>query len=286
MPPMIDWQRKPSRVQGALTEQVYDRWVTPEGEVKAEFRRTATGYMVRFPEEADFEIAINPRQVVGWPTPDIEDHHFESLFHHAIVPLLGNHEGGLFLHGSAVAIGGRAVAFLGLSRTGKTTLAGAMARAGHPFLTEDVIELTQLDTSCLLQPKRSQLRLFADSAAHLIGDGFQCDGLDHKHTVSGGDAMPFCEAACPLARIYLLGNDHSAPLALAQLAPPLALTQLLQHSFLLDVEDRQRLRGHFGRLGELSERIACKTLDYPRQYSELPRVIDAIVADLEDNQDV
>jgi hypothetical protein len=46
------------------------------------------------------------------------------------------------------------------------------------------------------------------------------------------------------------------------------------------------LRGHFGRLGELSEKIVCKTLDYPRQYSELPRVIDAIVADLEDNQDV
>jgi len=283
---MIEWHRAPARAQSAPIGAIYDRWVTPEGEVKAEFSRTPNGYLIRFPKEADFEISLDPRCVTGWPVPGMEERHFESLFHHAIVPLIGNHEGGLFLHGSAVTIGDRAVAFLGLSRTGKTTMAGAMARAGHPFLTEDVIELTVDGGDYLLQPKRSQLRLFGDSAAHLMGEDFRADDPDEKYTVSGSDILPFRDRPCPLARVYLLGNDPSAPLAITPLAPPLALTQLLQHSFVLDVEDKQRLRSHFGRLGELSEKIAVRGLDYPRQYSELPAVIEAIVTDLENNQDL
>ena len=283
---MIEFRRQPARIQDAQLGHIYDRWVTPEGEVKAEFSRTPTGYMIRFADEADFEISLDPRRVSGWPTPDIEGHHFESLFHHAIVPLLGNHEGGLFLHGSAVAIGNRSVAFLGLSRTGKTTLAGAMARAGYPLLTEDVIELKPAGDTYLLQPQRSQLRLFADSAAHLLGDAFRADDSDQKHTITGGDGLPFCQDARPLARLYLLGNDHSAALAITRLSIPRALTQILPHSFVLDVDDKPRLRGHFGRLAELAEKIPCHALDYPRQYQELPRVVEAIVADVQRNQDV
>jgi hypothetical protein len=275
----------PARVQPALASVPYDRWVTPEGEVKAEFHRLPEGFLVRFPDEADFKIDIAARRAAGWPAPETTPDHFESLFQHGVVPLVGDHLGGLFLHGSAVAVDGQAIAFLGLSRGGKTTLAGAFAKAGYPFMTEDVIELALSGDEYLLQPKHSRLRLFVDSAAWLLEREFADPDDDDKQSLAAGDALPFHDAPVPLARIYVLGHDHAAPLAITPFQGPAALAQLLPHSFVLDVEDKPRLRAHFGRIGELSERIGCSALDYPRRYEELPAVISAILADIKTSRE-
>lgn len=271
----------PPRVQPALASAPYDRWITPEGEVKAEFHRVPDGFLLRFPDEADFVIDIAARRVSAWPAPETTPDHFESLFQHGVVPLVGNHLGGLFLHGSAVAVGGKAIAFLGLSRSGKTTLAGAFAKAGYPFMTEDVIELVPSGDSYLLQPKHSRLRLFVDSATWLLEREFADAEDDDKHSLAAGDALPFSDAPVALARIYVLGHDHEAALAITSFEGPAALAQLLPHSFVLDVEDKPRLRAHFGRLAELSERMVCSALDYPRRYEELASVIAAILADIQ-----
>jgi hypothetical protein len=274
----------PARVQPALASAPYDRWVTPEGEVKAEFHRRPEGFLVRFPDEADFAIDIAARRATGWPAPETTPDHFESLFQHGVVPLVGNHLGGLFLHGSAVRVDGQAIAFLGLSRGGKTTLAGAFAKAGYPFMTEDVIELVPSGDAYLLQPKHSRLRLFVDSASWLLGREFADAEDDDKHSLAADDALPFSDAPVPLAHIYVLGRDHDAPLAITPFEGPAALAQLLPHSFVLDVEDKPRLRSHFGRIGELSESIGCSALDYPRRYEELPSVIAAILAEIRTSQ--
>jgi hypothetical protein len=273
----------PACLQTALATTPYDRWVTPEGEVKAEFHRLPDGFLLRFPDEADFTIDLVRRRAAGWPAPATTPDHFDSLFRHGVLPLVGNHLGGLFLHGSAVAIDGRAVAFLGLSRSGKTTLAGALAKTGYPFLTEDVIELVPADDGYLLKPQHSKLRLFVDSAAYLLGRTFTDAEDDDKHSLSGGDDLPFSDVAAPLARIYLLGRDHAAPLAVTQLEGPDALVQLLPHSFILDVEDKARLKKHFCRIAELSARIRCSRLDYPRCYDELPAVVREILNNIKEN---
>jgi hypothetical protein len=276
---MIRLQACPARVQPALATAPYDRWITPEGEVKAEFHRAQGGYLLRFLDEADFLIDPACTIATGWPAPETAPDHFDSLFHHGVVPLVGNHGGGLFLHGSAVTVAGRGIAFLGLSRGGKTTLAGAMAKAGHPLMTEDVIELVPVAGGYALQPKPSKLRLFVDSAAYLLGREFTDAEEDDKHSLSGGEALPFADAACPLTRIYLLGSDHSADLAITPLDGSAAMTGLMPHAFVLDVEDKPRLRAHFCRIAELSQKVSCRALDYPRQYGELPHVVSAILAD-------
>ena len=184
----------------------------------------------------------------------------------------------MFLHGSAVNIGGQAVAFLGLSRSGKTTLAAALAKLGHPLLTEDVIELAIRPDGYQLQPKKSPLRLFADSVAHIIGK--QATALDPtvKLTVPPEAGLTIESSPAPLSRIYFLGQNRDAPLAIRPIATAAALKEMLSHSFILDVEDRQRLNAHFCRIADLSEKIPCFTLDYPRRYTELAGVLQAIIA--------
>lgn len=276
---MTEFLPQPPRAQRPLADEPYDRWVVRGERVKAEFRRQPQGYLLRFPDEADFAIDPVASRVIGWPVPGVAPDHFLSLFNNAVLPLIGDHNGGLFLHGSAVAIDGRAIVFLGASGDGKTTLAGAFARAGHPFLTEDVIELVPEGEGYLVQPKPSGLRLFADSAAYLLGTPVDAEDCGDKFGVADALKLPFRDEPAPLAAIFVLGPDHAAPLALAPLAASAVVPRLLPQSFVLDVEDRQRLRAHFGRIVELASRTRCYTLDYPRDYDELPRVIAAVLAE-------
>jgi len=278
------------RKQVAIVQDPYDRWTSPNGTCVAEFYRDEDGFRLRFPHQADFLLKPNATPgkfaISAYPVPDCPPPSVQTLLANAIQPLIGNYTGGLFLHGSAVAITGEdgetigATAFLGLSRGGKTTLAGAFAKAGHPFLTEDVIDLRLDRSRYVVQPKASKLRLFEDSARHLIGDDTRFPDANAKRDVEGGNAIPFAAQPVPLTRIFVLGTDRTAPLSIELLPPSAALSALLPHAFVLDVEDKPRLAGHFSRIADLIDAVGCHILDYPRTYDELPRVIETIIASI------
>lgn len=279
------WSPDAAREQRALQTEPYDRWVSPEGYCQAEFHRLPEGFLIRFPGQADFQLrqpgGVCGHEVTGWPTPECDDATAVNLFHNAILPVLGNHTGGLFLHGSAVQFAegadGGAIAFLGLSRGGKTTLAGSFAKLGYPFLTEDVIDLDRRDGLYWLQPKRSKLRLFVDSARHLLGGEPRFADENRKQDVEADETLPFADAPTPLRQIYVLGTDHSAPLSIREFSLKEALGALMPHAFILDVENKAALRSHFARIADLSQDIGCYALDYRREYAELPRVQEAIL---------
>lgn len=284
----MNWTPQAPREQKPLESEPYDRWVSPQGVCMAEFHRIGGAFLLRFPHQADFLVEQDGEDfaITGWPTPDCAGETVFNLYHNAIQPILGNHAGGLFLHGSAVRIpagpanGDRedgVIAFLGLSRGGKTTLAGSLAREGYPFLTEDVIDLRHEGARYWLQPKRSKLRLFSDSARFLLGGDIAFDDDDAKQDVEAGERLPFAREPAPLRQIYLLGNDHKAPLSIRRLSLQEALSALMPHAFILDVTDKPRLRAHFARLADLSQDIACFALDFTRDYAELPRVRDALL---------
>jgi len=274
---LTTFEALPPRPQEPLADVPFDRWVNPVGSVSAEFRRIPEGYFARFPGQADFSISLEAMHVRGTPVDGTPLTVLESLYHNSIEPIIANHLGGLNLHGSAVATPHGAIAFLGQSRSGKTTLAGAFARAGHAFLTEDVLTLTDTGDGYLVQPQRAVLRLFHDSAQFLLGSQPGWEDEELKQELAAGDRLPFASEPAPLIAIFLLGPDESDDVSLVPLGAAEALSQLIPHSFVLDVEDRQRLAAHFGRLGELASRVPCHSLDYPRCYAQLPEVIGAVL---------
>lgn len=271
---LTTFEALPERAQSPLPDEPFDRWITPDGEVSAEFRRIPGGYSARFPGQADFVISLGTMHVRGTPDEGTPITVLETLYRNSIEPIIGNHLGGLNLHGSAVAGPDGAIAFLGLSRSGKTTLAGAFARAGYPFLTEDVLSLVPDGASYQVQPQRPVLRLFHDSAAFLLGNDPGWEDEESKAELPG---LPFADRPLPLSAICLLGPGEADDVSLTRLGAADALTQLIRHAFVLDVEDRARLAGHFGRLGELAALVPCHALDYPRSYAQLPSVIGTIL---------
>ncbi|MEE4538008.1 MAG: hypothetical protein V2J51_05905 [Erythrobacter sp.] len=277
----------PARSQSSLARKPYDRWLAPDGVSQAEFYRSTDGFIIRFVGQAEFHLGERSDGgfvVTGWPAKGSGERVLRTLYRNAIQPLIGNHSGGLFLHGSAVqlvragSILGGAIAFLGLSRSGKTTLAGALAKAGHPLITEDAIDIDIRADGHWVRPRGAHLRLFHDSARHLLGAEASGDTADEKCEIAIDDRFPVADEPAPLKHLFILGKDHHADLAIRKLSSAEALPAILPHSFVLDVEDRERLAAHFVRIADLAQAVCCHALDYPRQYAELPRVLAAIAA--------
>ena len=261
-------------MQDDLREEPYDRWVLDDGRSKAEFRRHSAGFHVRFIGEVDFLVRSDLSEVEAYPAPGTSDQQVQSLFGNAIEPLLGNHAGGLFLHGSAILHQDRAIAFIGPPRSGKTTLAAFFARSGFELLTEDTVELERSGETYRLRPKATPLRLFPDSAEHIFEKSDA--GGELKIAIGVNDGVRFADEPARLAAIFLLdGTCHEGP-TIQQVKPADALATIMQHAFVLDVEDNRRLKDHFERLARLCEIVPAATLNYPRRYSALPRLIESI----------
>ena len=270
-----------ARAQAQLATSPYDRWVNSEGETQAEFHRLSGGFLLRFIGQADFAITNSCRSVSCIPVLGMEHAMLERLFDNAIIPLLTNHAGGLCLHGSAVVIHGEAVAFVGETRRGKTTLAAAIAHAGHAFLTEDMVEVSQDESGIYLKPQAPKLRLFADSARHVGGHVPDGTADDAKVAISASETLPFAREQARLRSIYVLGPGKADTPTITAMDASKALVTLLPNAFVLDIEDKPRLRGHFHRLAQLTETIPSFAFDYRREYSNLPLVIRTIEEHLE-----
>ena len=281
--------------QRGITASPYDSWKGPEGETLASFHRSDAGFTIRFPGRADVLIDAAGSTVTMIPVPGAGQPELDRLFDNCVQPVLDNHTGQLTLHGSAVAVRGAAIAFLGPSRSGKTTLAAGFAQHGHPFLTEDAVRLGS-EQRHRVKPHTPSLRLFPDSAAALGRREAKIENADPdtgKVTLAAGPGLPFCNTARPLAAIYVLGTGDGEMLGdtvgdtfgdtvgdtshITRLAGPAALAAILPHAFLLDSEDRIRLSAHFDRLATLAQAVPCFALDYPRRYADLPRIVNAIV---------
>lgn len=268
----------PARPQAPLHAPAYQRWLTGDGEVFATFHRREHGFLVRFIDRADFLIAADCASVTCAPVAGIPEDAAHFLYANQIRPLLLGHAGALVLHGSAVTARGEALAFVGQTGRGKSTLAAAFARQGHAFLTDDGVQVEPVQTGWLARPNLPDLRLRQDSMAALLDSGAPTGPPDdEKRRVAASPQLPFQPAALPLRAVYLLGPGDSPRVAITPLARSSAFTALLEHTFLLDTEDRRRMRGHWERLGRFAETIACFTLDYPRRYADMPAVMKAVL---------
>ena len=270
----------PAREQGPLPALPYDRWPDVNGEDALLFCRLADGFLLRFPDRADFVVTPETGTVRCTPAPGASEQMVTALYLNQVRPLMLNHAGTMVLHAAAINHGGSALAFAGPSGRGKSTLAAAFAAAGHPFLTDDGLILEPAEGGYLACPSHASVRLWLDSELAIFDrEATQAEeDRTEKSRLVSDRRLPHQPDPIPLRAIYFLGEGDCERVAVARLSPREGLAALIQHAFVLDVEDRARVRRHFGRLAELSEIVPLFALDFPRDYDGLPRVISAILA--------
>lgn len=194
------------------------------------------------------------------------------------------------LHASAVAVAGRAVAFLAGSTGGKSTLAAALMTAGHPLLSDDLVAVEPGPAGeFLARASYPEMRLWPEANRRLVGD---LDRLALVHPDHGKLRVPvgpggfgaFAERSRPLARIYLPERREpgEGTVRIDAVPPREAVILLVRGSFIGGLTAaagwQERRLEIFARL---AERVPVRRLVYPSGLDELPSVRDAVVADLE-----
>lgn len=207
-------------------------------------------------------------------------------------PVLGwvlRRRGSLCLHASVVSFGGRAVAFIGAKRSGKSTLAVACRAAGGRILSDDLLVLTQRDGSFLAQPGYRYARLRPDAAQAL------CENPDSLSPVYVGGArrrldLPATEAetvgsggeGVPLVCLYLLQRRQPHPIT-PQAVPTVsqeALPWLAANTYAGFALAPEQRPAEFQALAELVRRVPVRKLTRMNDLSALPAVCEAVRADL------
>ena len=268
-----------ARHQQALSGEPFHRSNLPNGAVWTAFHRTPSGIVLRFPGLADFAVSPDGFQVVCTPAPDVPPATAEHLYISQVLPLTQSKRGKLVFHASSVEVAGAAIAFLGESGRGKSTLAAHFAVSGYRFLTDDGLVLERGTQGFDVQPSHASIRLWHDSQEWLVPDAAKAPPLDYtsKSRLLADTRLAHCVQARPLRAAYFLGDGNAKQITFSRLGPAETLVKWLEHSFLLDVEDRELVRSHFDRAACLANEVVCYHLDYPRRYDDLGRLTQAVV---------
>ena len=268
VPPQLDVLQP--RRQRAIARAPFKKTQLPDGTLWLVHYRRRNGYLLRFPGMADFAINVDATALSCVPAPGTTAATVEHL----------SQQGRLVLHGSAVNSGGGALAFLGDSGQGKSTLAGHFASHGMPFLTDDGLFIDQLDDRARVVPGHRSIRLWADSERSLLPSGSKkADEVQftNKGRFHADGVFRHCADATDLQCIYLLRNSAVDSVQISPMPTAAAFMALVNHSFLLDTESSEVLGRHFSQLQALIRTTKVFSLDYPRDYSRLPQVKSTIV---------
>ena len=269
-----------ARAQTSLPRAPFHEWVLSDGTPSTQFYRDGSGYLLRFPGLADYQVSADGRDVFCCPVPGVSDETTRHLYLNQVLPLALSRQEKLVFHASAVDVGGAAVVFAGESGRGKSTLAASFATSGSPFLTDDGLVIEERAAEYWVAPSHPSIRLWDDSRQALVRLGAPTAEpvpFTSKTRFLAGDEIPFCNEPRPLRRVYFLGDATSPRVSIEQVSRSDALIELVKHSFLLDIQARELIAAHFDRLSRLVAPGIYFKLDYPRTYESLPDVRRAVL---------
>ncbi len=258
----------------------FQQWTLADGTVWTRFYRTTSGFLLRFPGLADFTVSPDGKAVVAYPARDVASQTVDHLYLNQVLPLALSRQFMLVLHASAVEIENFAVAFLGASGRGKSTLAASFSTSGFRFLTDDGLQMSEEEGGYIIKPSHPSIRLWGDSRAALIPESTKAAppvAYTPKSRLLADDEVAHCDVARPLRCMYFLGESNTDTVSIAPISGRDAMIGLVKNCFLLDIEAREMLTHHFDQLSALAKTPMFFRLDYPRQYKMLPQVRETVV---------
>ena len=126
-----------ARLQEPVDLEPFHQWSFPDGTVWTQFFRAGSEYLLRFPQLADFLVSAGGDTVTCYPVPGVTSDTVEHLYHNQVLPLALSKQELTTFHASAIVANGKAMAFIGESGRGKSTLAASFATRGYHVLTDD-----------------------------------------------------------------------------------------------------------------------------------------------------
>lgn len=191
------------------------------------------------------------------------------------------------LHATSVVIGGKAIAILGDSGYGKSTLAAAFVREGYPLLTDDVLVSEFVQAGVLALPSLPRLKLAPEVAdAWFRGRRTLPMNTFTSKRILALDPAEHAAQPVPLRAFFAIPSDAgSAEISIRRAEGHDALLPLIQNTFEPNLLSRPRLERQFHFASRMAKAVPVKLLSYPRQLDRLPAVVASMLADLAQDGD-
>lgn len=190
------------------------------------------------------------------------------------------------LHATAVVVDDRAIAFLGGSGFGKSTLAASFIEAGGHLLTDDLLVLRRGADGYLALPGPPRIKLFPAVARRLLGRA------PHRGPMNTGtdkvilplDRSSRCEGAVAIDALYVLAAPcdvcRTAGVAVEALSPRDAFVELVKSTFNRRLVNATRLARQIDVMADIANAVPIHRLSYPRTIGTLAAVREAVLARL------
>jgi hypothetical protein len=185
------------------------------------------------------------------------------------------------LHGSAVAINGKAYAFIGDSGAGKSTLASGFLREGYKLLSDDVIavSLSKDESSPFVTPSYPQQKLWQDSLSTFgmdPNDYRSIFGRETKYTVPV--SSKYFTTPLPLAGVFELVKSENKEIEMRKIEKLESISTLFKHTFRnFLLQDLGLMDWHFHTSAEILNTIDLFQLQRPSSESSVTQLVSVIL---------
>jgi len=239
---------------------------------------------VRWKEVGQFVVSTDGREIVWSRDPHASAESFQvyllgQALSFALVQL-----GMEPLHGTAIVVDGGAIALLGDTGYGKSTLAASFLANGASLLTDDLLLLERTSRGVRAHPGPQRLKLFPDVAKDLFASaadsapmnsvtGKRVFALPAGHQHSG---------AAPLRAIYVLAppiESNANEIRFEALSAREAFVALLANTFNCVITEPDRLRRQVDAATSWIDAVPIRRVIYPRSLQRLVEVREAILHD-------
>ena len=264
------------------------------GEVPAEFPdarfrgarfQTAPGRLLAWIPGAGRFLTLEGREILVHPDIGSTEADLRALLLCSPMGGLLHQRGILPLHASVIVTSQGAVAFMGVSGRGKSTLAAHFARRGFRVLADDIAAVT-FDAAgrAIVQPGLPQFKLWPNSARELVEEADLLPRLrPHLEKRALAFRESFCQEPVPLSHVYHLTADSRIAEPTLKLQPALKrVTLLLENTYRAQYLPGLGLqKPHFQSLSRLAAQVPLTTVTRPdRNGFSAATLVDLLAANL------
>ena len=187
------------------------------------------------------------------------------------------------LHATVLEHRGDALALVGQSGQGKSTLAASFLTQRLRLLTDDLMLLAPGLPPLFAYPGPPRIKLLPDAAEAFLGPGAARVPMNpetDKHVIPIA-ASGYCGSPARLRGIYVLehGESSDAAIRVEPLAGREAFMALVGHTFNRHLVDPERLRRQMAEVTRTLGAVTVKRIVYPPVFARLADVRDALRAD-------
>ncbi len=220
-------------------------------------------------------------RIVITPVPGASESAIQIFLLGSVFGALLHQRNFLVLHAGAIALKNAAIAFSGVSGTGKSTLTAGFIQRGFTFLADDVCAIRMEDGIPFVMPGFPRLKLWADVLKKLDITPVNPPHIRRNEGLEKFfiDSEAFCTEPVPLKKLFILTSSQTDRLDTFPLTGGDKIKTLVSNTY-----RKKMIRGfgltnsHFQQCATLARSIAIHRIKRPAKGFHLDELMDMIEA--------